>query len=265
MKQCSKCFSLHEKKGIFCSRKCANSRSWSSIDNEKKRASALASDRMKKAHSLRIVEREIRTCQCGAAFEARITDKKQFCSKKCSNALKKRNSGGYREGSGRSKSGYYKGIYCGSTYELCWVIYALENNIKFTRFSNCIENEHIRYYPDFLLDDSITIIEIKGFEDPDKVKAKTALAESKGYKVKVLYKEDIAHMFDFVTTKFNTTKFQTLYDGYKPKYNYICNNCNSNFSKDKKLNTSTVFCSRYCAGKFRSRQKIGVQFSVEQL
>lgn len=26
--------------------------------------------------------------------------------------------GGYRKGSGRSKHGYYKGIYCGSTYEL---------------------------------------------------------------------------------------------------------------------------------------------------
>ena len=42
--------------------------------------------------------------------------------------------GGYREGSGRSKSGYYNGIYCGSTYELCWVIYALDTQVKFDRF-----------------------------------------------------------------------------------------------------------------------------------
>ena len=37
-------------------------------------------------------------------------------------------TGGIREGAGRSKSGWYKGYYCNSSYELAWVIYSLDNN-----------------------------------------------------------------------------------------------------------------------------------------
>jgi hypothetical protein len=36
MKICPKCGSSHEKKGVFCSRKCANSRVWSQEDKDKK-------------------------------------------------------------------------------------------------------------------------------------------------------------------------------------------------------------------------------------
>ena len=46
----------------------------------------------------------------------------------------KNTRGGYRPGSGRAKTGYYKGIYCGSTYELAWVIYQIDNNKDFSRF-----------------------------------------------------------------------------------------------------------------------------------
>jgi hypothetical protein len=52
-------------------------------------------------------------------------------------------AGGYRIGSGRSKSGYYKGIYCGSTYELCWAIHALDHNIKFSRFDKKLEKDGV--------------------------------------------------------------------------------------------------------------------------
>jgi hypothetical protein len=36
MKICPKCGTSHEKSGIFCSRKCANSRVWSETDKQKK-------------------------------------------------------------------------------------------------------------------------------------------------------------------------------------------------------------------------------------
>ena len=84
--------------------------------------------------------------------------------------------GGYREGSGRSKSGYYKGIYCGSTYELCWVIYSLDHNIQFNRFPGMIEENGLKYYPDFLLDDGKTIIETKGYEDQSSVEKKNKIS-----------------------------------------------------------------------------------------
>lgn len=39
MKDCPKCGVEHSKSGVFCSRKCANSRQWSDADREKKSAS----------------------------------------------------------------------------------------------------------------------------------------------------------------------------------------------------------------------------------
>lgn len=158
--------------------------------------------------------------------------------------------GGYREGSGRSKSGYYKGIYCGSTYELCWAIYSLENNIDFTRFPGLLEKDGLKYFPDFLLADKKTIIELKGYEKEESVIRKTRLAEELGYVVEVLRKDDLKYAFDYVTEKYKTKKYYELYDGYKPKYSYVCSGCGNNFFKDKALKTQLTFCNRVCSGKY---------------
>jgi len=174
-----------------------------------------------------------------------------LCAKKhLSNSVKGK-AGGYRAGSGRSKSGYYKGIYCGSTYELCWVIYSLDHNIKFTRFSGYLIKDNIKYFPDFLLADGKTIIETKGFEKQEYVDNKTAVAESYGYTVIVLRKDDLTYAFDYVYTAYHTKKYYELYDEYKPSYNYVCSQCSISFSKDKLLKSEQVFCSRSCAGKYR--------------
>jgi hypothetical protein len=65
----------------------------------------------------------------------------------------KMNNGGYRRGSGRGKKGWYKGIFCDSSWELAMVIYCLENDISIVRntekriyeFNGKIKN----YIPDF--------------------------------------------------------------------------------------------------------------------
>ena len=114
--------------------------------------------------------------------------------------------GGYRQGSGRSKSGYYNGIYCGSTYELCWVIYNLDHAIKFTRFPGKLEKDNVAYYPDFLLSDGKTIVETKGYEKQEFVDKKTKVAESFGYSVVVLRKEDLQYAFEYVTQKYGADK-----------------------------------------------------------
>lgn len=164
--------------------------------------------------------------------------------------------GGYRIGSGRSKSGYYRGIYCGSTYELCWVIYSLDHGIKFTRFPGKLELSGVRYYPDFLLSDGKTIIETKGYEVQESVDKKTKVAESLGYVVQVLRKKDLEYAFKYVRETYDTTKFFTLYDEYKPKYSYTCSHCLTQYETDKVLKTDTGFCSRSCAGKFRKKTTV---------
>lgn len=161
--------------------------------------------------------------------------------------------GGYREGSGRSKSGYYRGIYCGSTYELCWVIYNLDHGIEFNRFPGKLTKDGLTYYPDFLLADGRTIVETKGYEKQELVDKKSKLAESFGYVVKVLRKDDLQYAFEYVERTYNTKKFYELYDGYRPKYSHVCNHCNCNFETDRKIKTDTKFCSRSCAGKYRSQ------------
>ena len=177
---------------------------------------------------------------------------KIYCSKKCYLAdsnRKHRNGGcgGYREGSGYGKSGYYKGIYCASTYELCWVIYNLDHESEFSRFPGFLERDGLKYYPDFLIPNN-TIIEIKGYHR-SSVDEKTKLAQSFGYTVHVLYKSDIQHMIDYVKFTYITNDIVSLYDNYKPKFQYICSYCGCEFNCERKRKTSKVYCSQTCTGK----------------
>lgn len=246
IKQCPKCgteFDAYSKWGEkkFCSRKCSNSRSWSEEDRKKRSQSFWQSDRTLKPKT------HTRICPCGSEFEIRKPSQgAQYCSTDCRTKYRKKAPGGYRLGSGRAKAGYYKGIYCGSTYELCWAIYNLDHGIEFDRFEGVIESNDLKYIPDFMIGDRI--VEIKGYEDSAKVQAKKQLAESQGYKVDILYREDLQYCFNYVKEQYGTDKFYELYDDYKPKYRYVCANCNKSFETDQKRKTEVVFCSRECAG-----------------
>lgn len=262
LKNCPKCYNEFNAYSIwgtkkFCSRKCGNSRKKTEEQKNKIAQSvknslkAIAVREEKKGKLITISK----TCPiCEKFFSVSPSkDSKIYCSRDCylndsDHKYRSQTSGGYRPGSGRSKSGYYKGIYCGSTYELCWVIYNLDYGIKFSRFEGVLQNRDLKYYPDFLLDDGKTIIEIKGFEKQNLVERKTRLAESFGYHVKVLRFEDLKFAFNYVKEKY-TNKFHTLYDGYKPNYTYVCSHCKNKFTRDKNLKTDVVFCSRQCSGR----------------
>jgi len=159
------------------------------------------------------------TCKnCSSTFKVYPSSaNRKYCSVRCasSDSDKYKNCGGYRQGSGHSKSGYYKGIYCQSTYELCWVIYALDNGIKFSRFEGMLTDGVTKYVPDFLLDDGSTIIELKGYESEESVNKKSKLAESLGYKITVLRRDDLSTVFQYVKQKYGTDKFYTLYETRK--------------------------------------------------
>ena len=113
----------------------------------------------------------------------------------------------------------------------------------------------IKYYPDFF-EEPNHIIEIKGYEAED-VARKTALAESFGYRVSLLKKDDLKHVFEYVDKTYgvNQQKRQTLYDDYKPKHTLVCFNCKTTFTRDKihKIKGKERFCSQSCAGKNRER------------
>lgn len=253
--QCPKCgkefnciSSKHGGKNKFCSRSCANSRTW----NEEKRARH--SITAKSHPKYKPPKFEERICPCGKSFLVRPFKKYKHCSYECSVVHRPKEirskCGGYREGSGRSKSGYYNGIYCGSTYELCWAIYHLDKGLPFKRFEGLLEKNGLKYFPDFLIGDN-QIVEIKGYWTESVDKKKT-LAESLGYKVSILYKEDLKPMFDHVKKNYGTDKFQTLYDDHKPNYVGTCCHCKKEFNSErKKPRTQDVFCSRSCCGKYR--------------
>lgn len=170
-------------------------------------------------------------------------DRRKKTCKKCRN-LAWKGTGGYREGSGRSKFGYYKGIYCGSTYELVYVIYRLDNNLPVKRFEGELTDGKLKYIPDFIEDN--TIIEIKGYYQ-GLVDKKCELAKSKGYNIKVLYKKDLQKEFDWVKKHYQYKNLQELYDNYKPKYKYTCDCCGKEFETDiKRQKNKLKFCSRNC-------------------
>ena len=185
-------------------------------------------------------------------FVTKSGDKKIYCSKKCyldDHVLqfRKKTPGGQRKGSGRSKSGHYKGFYCASTYELAWVIYNLDHAVEFMRFPGFLEKDGLTYYPDFLIEK--TIIEIKGYEWCNTVNKKTELAEFFGYTVLLLKKEDLKKEFEWVKTHYQYKELYELYDDYAPLYELECSNCKSKFTRNKKPKTNVVYCRRICAGK----------------
>ena len=250
MKICPKCFKEFDSHTMFCSRSCANSKVQTEEMNAARRTKLIGlKGPQSKSKGVFTIERETRICKdtnCNRLFECPKTSNKKYCSDICW----KNNSGGYREGSGRAKSGYYKGIYCGSTYELAWVIYNIDHNIEFKRFETTLSDpdSKLKYVPDFIQNNCI--IEMKGFENIEKTEAKSNLARKLGYEIKVLYKDDLQYAFDYVISRYKTDKFYTLYDEYKPKFDYVCDTCRKEFSKDRKKITDKVFCSRQCACKF---------------
>lgn len=136
--------------------------------------------------------------------------------KKISNTMRNNgNSGGVRKGSGKGIKGRYKGIWCDSTWELAWVIYHLDHDIKFERnykgFSYLYEEEIHTYYPDFKTED--TYIEIKGrrgYSDLDKKnKAKIDYFPEK---ISILYQPDMKYILNYVESTYGEN-FKSLYDG----------------------------------------------------
>ena len=203
MKQCPKCKVEHDKIGTFCSRSCANSRVFTKETNIKKRLSMIGKTPSNKGRIL--ADRwTISKCKCcGGDIKHPIKRIRKY-HKECWKSI----SGGYRKGSGIGKSGWYKGIWCDSSYELVWVIYQLDHGQPFKRNKQYYEyswnNKVLKYYPDFIQNNNL--IEIKGFinnQTKEKFKAVPNLI--------ILIKDDLKKEFEYVERVYSKD-FIKLYD-----------------------------------------------------
>lgn len=148
--------------------------------------------------------------------------------------------GGYKPGSGRGKQGWYKGYWCDSSWELAYVIYNLDHNIKFVRnkegFEYEFENKKYKYYPDFILEDG-TYVEIKGFLDKkNKTKIKTF-----NKRLIIIDKNGIQQYINYAIKKYGKD-FIKLYKDYKHIETKIpCPKCGKLMLKTSKMCST---CSR---------------------
>lgn len=198
-----------------CSRHCAAILTAKNTNLEEK------NNKISNSFSNKEINKEIkyRNCDwCGKEYE--IISKSKFCCIECrnkskynklSNIAKKCNFGGYYQNSiKKHHKGNYKGIHCDSSWELAYVVYSLEHNIKIERYTGSrkyiINNQEHKYYPDFIINDN-TIIEIKGYYDK--------CAEIKSLQnpdIVVLKLNDLKEILNYVNNKYGNKFWEVLYD-----------------------------------------------------
>lgn len=141
----------------------------------------------------------------GASLNGHTEETKQ----KLSVIAKERGFGGYVKGLGCGKKGWYKGIFCDSSWELAYVIYCLDFNLNIVRNTEkrkyIWKGLHKNYIPDFIVNG--VLIEIKGWSTP-VWEAKLQCNPD----IKVLYKKDLEYVFKYVINKYGRD-FITLYNG----------------------------------------------------
>ena len=117
----------------------------------------------------------------------------------------------FNTNSGWGKYGWYKGIWCDSSWELAWVMFNLDHNISFTRckerFEYIINDKKRLYYPDFELSDG-TIVEIKGFINKNWEEKLKQFPKDR--KLIVLYKKEIKPYLKYAIDTYGRN-FTSLY------------------------------------------------------
>lgn len=215
---CGKIMTEYYGSGRFCSKSCANTRHQSTETREKisKRTSeALLSRGVKDSNMCKYLMNPKYCAICGKQIEydRRYSNvcEDETCKNNWIGIRNKGKTGGIRPGTGTSKHGCYKGFYCDSTYELVYIIYNIDHDIKFERNTKyywyATDDGIYRYYPDFILEDG-TLVEIKGWLT-DVVYYKINAVDDAP--IQLLMKKDLKYAFDYVK---ETYTYKNLYDLY---------------------------------------------------
>lgn len=154
--------------------------------------------------------KEIKCQNCGKYFQPNSSDRK-FCSRKCSDVGRDLSrAGGFRLRGGRGKQGWYKGFFCGSSWELAWVIFQLEHGVEFSRntvgFEYTFDGETHQYYPDFLVGEK-SYVEVKGYNSPQWEAKKKQFP----HKLSVIGRDEIKPYLNYVVEKYGDD-FTRLYE-----------------------------------------------------
>ena len=193
-----------------------------------------------------------RNCNKQFHFSSQNT---KYCSIQCYN----KNSGGFKKGSSRGKSGYYKNIWCDSTYELAYIIYCIDHNVSIERnldfWEYDFEEKTRKYYPDFIINKGLnneSLVEIKGLSrDVDLVKLQAV-----DKPIIYLNKSKLKHIFEYVENKTNIKieRLYLLYENYIPEKKKCerkeCQNEILAIPSKKRIR----FCSVSCGAKSRSQK-----------
>lgn len=149
---------------------------------------------------------------CNSSFSTTYRNKiKKTCTSICKKKWHSLNN--TRQNKTFGKCGYYNGIYCGSSWELAFLIYNIDLgkdirrcDLTFDYFMN--EQERI-YFPDFLMEEKI--YEIKGRE-LDDVAFKTQAVIDAGYQIELIRKKEITPIIKFLKEKYKVRDLTELYD-----------------------------------------------------
>lgn len=198
-----------------CSRSCANGHK---VSKETKQKISIGIKKFNDGN-IRNTSKNIAqySCKvCGKTFtkkDIRDVSGCLYCSAECKHKYLSEHTGGYRRGAGHGKSGWYKGIYCDSTWELAFVIYHLDHDLKIERCKEprkyIFNNKEHLYFPDFITDRGI--IEIKGYST-----SQWEAKQSQNPDIIVLFKKDMQMYIDYVKEQYGNS-FDYLYDGNNPK------------------------------------------------
>jgi len=255
MNKCKKCdLEFEPVKGLinYCSLKCRNSREVS-YDTKLKTKNTLLVFFKSNPKKIKLEKDKKKFDICCSYCSLKFTSKypkKKTCSEVCLKALQQQNASRQLK-HGYGKFGYYKGIWCDSTYELIFLLnnpLAKRNELRIPYINS--QGILSTYVPDFIYND--IIYEVKGRMD-DNVMLKYNAA--KELNIDIILLNDIKYFKEYekiFKRKFNVKCLSELYDEYKPKYTYKCNFCNNIFTSDTKRITEVTFCCREHAGKYNS-------------